>query len=494
MANLAEHLFAREQDAGTRAAIFCEDESLTFAELAKRVRAVAGGLAEQNVGVGSHVGLMMASSPDFVVYQQAIFALGATFSPLNIFYTSGELAHVVETCRLDRLIIDAGFRDRIPRDTSPEAVIIAGELPSAPPISAPVDLSPTTTGMLLNTSATTGKSKGVMLTLANIAANYDRTPGWLGLEAGAVTLCALPLYNTFGLNQGINATMVTGGTLVILPRFDAERCIALIGKHRCTFFPAVPTMLQKIIDHPAVRDHDLSSVTRIMTGGAPVPATLLERIHAVFGPQVKVLTGYGLTEATALVTLEAIELEADGKLARPKSIGKVLDGMAMRIVTDDGRAAATGEVGEIWLSGPNIMAGYYGNPAETDAAIEGGWLRTGDLGKRDADGYGYIVDRKKELIIRGGQNIYPAEIEEVLYHAPGVSEAAVIGAPDESLGEVVLAYVAPVPGAKLDPDELIAKCRAELAYFKVPVEIRILHELPKGPTGKILKRALKGNP
>ncbi len=433
----------------------------------------------------------MTSSPEFIIYQQAIFALGATFSPLNIYYKMAELAHVIETCRLDHLVIDEEFTDRVPPESLLRSVIIAGQEENAPPVTHPVAMPDDTIAMLLNTSATTGKSKGVMLTLANIAANYDRTPAWLGLEPGAITLCALPLYNTFGLNQGINATLVTGGTLVILPRFEAVQAMALIEAHRCTFFPAVPAMLQKIIDHPAALDHDLNSITRIMTGGAPVPAALLERIQRVFGPQVRVLTGYGLTEATALVTLEEIELRADGRLARPKSIGKVLDGMSLRIVTESGQDAAAGEVGEIWLSGPNIMAGYYGKPEETASIMDGAWLKTGDLGVLDENGFGFIVDRKKDLIIRGGQNIYPAEIEEVLYHIPGVSEAAVIGVPHVQLGEAVLAFVSPAPGAVLDADAILAQCKTEMAYFKVPGEIRILADLPKGPTGKILKRALK---
>jgi long-chain acyl-CoA synthetase len=491
MPNLADHLFARGMDCADRTAIVFEDEQITYAELADRVMHVAGALKRVGIGAGARVGLMMASSPGFIVYQQAIFALGATFSPLNIFYKMSELTHVIGSCRLDYLVISDALRDQVPVATSLKAVIVAGDEPPSPPLRQLADMPPDAIGMLLNTSATTGKSKAVMLTLANIAANYDRTPGWLGLATGAVTLCALPLYNTFGLNQGINATMVTGGTLVIMPRFDAAQSAALIEQHGCTFFPAVPTMLQKIIDHPQIGDYDLRSVSRIMTGGAPVPAVLLERIGRVFGDQVKVLTGYGLTEATALVTLEEIERGADGKLKRPKSIGKILGGMHLRIVAEDGADAAPRDVGEIWLSGPNIMAGYFENPQDTAAIIAGGWLKTGDLGMIDEEGFAYIVDRKKDLIIRGGQNVYPAEIEDVIYQMPGVSEVAVVAAPHQELGEIPVAYVAAAPGYILDPVTIIDRCRAELAYFKVPSEVAILPELPKGPTGKILKRELR---
>jgi long-chain acyl-CoA synthetase len=329
-----------------------------------------------------------------------------------------------------------------------------------------------------------------MLTIGNIVANYDRTPDWLGLTSATVILCALPLYNTFGLNQCINALMLTGGSLVLMPKFDALACLNLIERHRCTFLPAVPTMLQKILDHPDAAQFDLRSIERIMTGGAPVPAALLERIYGKIGADTRILTGYGLTEGTALVTLEAVELATDGKIRRPKSIGKVLDGMEMRVFHEDGSEAPMGKVGEICLRGPNVMLGYHEMPEDTAMALAGGWLHTGDLGYLDAEGYGYIVDRKKDIIIRGGQNIYPADIESVLYQVPGVAEAAVVRKDDPVFGEVPVAFVALVPGASVTAEQLTRRCQAELAYFKVPAAVYFLPELPKGPTGKILRRAL----
>jgi long-chain acyl-CoA synthetase len=203
------------------------------------------------------------------------------------------------------------------------------------------------------------------------------------------------------------------------------------------------------------------------------------------------MSGYGLTEGTAIVTLEHIELDADGRVARPKSIGKVLPGMEMRMVTEDGRIAARGEVGEICVRGPNVMLGYYKQPEETALAIRDGWLHTGDLGIVDDAGHAYIVDRKKDLIIRGGQNIYPADVEEVIYAHPGVREVAVVGIPDDVLGEVPVAYVAMAPGQTVSAEDLVARCRDELAYYKVPAQIHFMDELPKGPTGKILRRGLR---
>jgi len=284
--------------------------------------------------------------------------------------------------------------------------------------------------------------------------------------------------------------MVTGGTLVLMPRFDAGGCIDLIERHRCTFLPAVPTMLQKIFDHPDTANRDLRSVKRIMTGGAPVPAALMERIRRAIGPETIVLTGYGLTEATALVTLDKIEAQPDGRLARARTIGRVLPGMQLCILREDGSEAGLGEVGEICLRGPNIMRGYFQMPADTAAALAGGWLHTGDLGYLDEAGYAYIVDRKKDIIIRGGQNIYPADIEEVIYRIAGVREVAVVRREDDTFGEVPVAFIALAPHAAVSADEVIAHCKAELAYFKVPAAVHFLPELPKGPTGKILRRGL----
>lgn len=511
MANPSNHLFRQERERPNKCALIFGEQQWTYREIADIVRRIAGGLAAAGIGRGTRVGLLLNSSPAFIFYQQALFALGAIVTPLNVFYRRGELAHVAISCDLEFFITSRDFVERLPDRHAPEmkgvkrvfvididTPLIPGWIDDAKRIesserllSEPVDHLPGDVVMMLNTSATTGKAKGVMLTQANLAANYDASAGWLGLDDNTVTLCALPLYNTFGLNQCINALMVTGATMVLMPRFDAKQCLEAIARHRCTFLPAVPTMLQKIFDHPDAPAYDLTSISRIMTGGAPVPAALLERVYAMMGRDTTVMTGYGLTEATAIVTLEEIELDEHGSVARPKSIGKVLPGLRVRIVSDDGQVCKTGEVGEICVSGPNVMLGYYKQPDETAIAIRDGWLHTGDLGLMDENGYAYIVDRKKDIIIRGGQNIYPAEIEEVIYAHPGVQEVAVVGFHDDVLGEVPIAYVAVAPGHHVDADELMDRCRDELAFFKVPNQIHFLDELPKGPTGKILRRGLR---
>ncbi|MBA4089624.1 MAG: long-chain fatty acid--CoA ligase [Sphingobium sp.] len=505
MANRAARLFHLAAESPDRTALLFEGATHSFARLAQGVQAMAGGLAALGIGHGDHVGLLLRASPDFILVQQALFALGAVVTPINILYRAGEIRHAVACCALDHIVTARDLADALDADMGCPLILLdapadganSRSLPfaidHATPLSAPVPLQPDDMAMLLLTSATTGKAKGVMLSAGNLAANYDSTPRWLGLDDDSVILCALPLYNTFGLNQCINAMLMTGCTLVLHARFDAGACIGAIAAHRCTFLPAVPTMLQKILDHPSANRDSLGSLRTIMTGGAPVPSALLQRLLAV-APDVRLLTGYGLTEATALVTLTQVRLGDHGGMERERTIGRVLDGMDLAIVDDTGAPCPVGVSGEIIVRGPNIMAGYYLAPLDSAMALRDGWLRTGDIGHLDADGYAYIVDRKKDVIIRGGQNIYPADIEEILYQIPGVAEAAVIAREDTMLGEVPVAFVALQPGRRPTPDQILAHCRTHLAAYKVPAAITLLDELPKGPTGKILRRALRAQP
>lgn len=502
MANRASSLFNRRAEIPGRTAIVHDGHSISFSQLADDVTLMADYLAGLGVEQGMHVGILLRGAPTFIIVQQALFVLGAVVTPINILYMPGEIRHAVDCCDLAMIVTTGDLGDGLGEMGCP-VVLLPSRADSAPD---PLDPPPSdrhrpmaTVGegdlaMLLLTSATTGKAKGVMLTAGNFAANYDRTPDWLGLDRDSVILCALPLYNTFGLNQCINAMLVTGCQLVLHSRFDAQHCIAAIAEHRCTFLPAVPTMLQKILDHPAATRETLGSLRTVMTGGAPVPSPLLRRLLEV-APNVDLLTGYGLTEGTALVTLEQVRLGPDRLIIRDRTIGRVLDGMELAIRSESGEMCGTRENGEIVVRGPNVMAGYYRAPEDSAMAIRDGWLHTGDIGYLDEDGYAFIVDRKKDVIIRGGQNIYPADIEEILYQIAGVAEVAVIGLPDELLGEVPVAFVAFGPSRKRPSvDQMLDHCRTSLAGYKLPVAIHVLPELPRGPTGKILRRALKPSP
>ena len=509
--NRADNLFRQSRAHPERVALIFGETTISFGEWWDRVSTLADGFRRQGLQPGDRVAFFVGSRPEFLFLQYACFAAGGVVMPLNTAYRADEVDHAVGQCEANYVLADAALLDRFSpafRQNCPSvrrvfvldrtdlddgfhrpASALEGD---AAAFTGPVDLPPTALGQMLYTSATTGRAKGVMLTQANLASNYDLSPEWLGYTAADTMLCALPLFNTFSLNQCINATTVTGGTLVVLPKFDAVECMLAIERHRCTVFPCVPTMLQKVLSHPEVGNHDLGSLNRIMVGAAPVPTPLLLKARAYFGPGLQVITGYGLTEGTALVTTMTVELDEHGQQKRERSIGRAVPGMQVEILGEDGAVLPQGQAGEIGIKGPNVMAGYYKQPEETAKALAGGWLRTGDVGLMDDDGYLWIVDRKKDVIIRGGQNIYPADIEEALYGHPAVAEAAVVAGYDELLGEVPCAYVAFKPGLEAEIEELAAVCQAKLAPYKWPKVIHILPELPKGPTGKILRRDLRG--
>jgi len=286
------------------------------------------------------------------------------------------------------------------------------------------------------------------------------------------------------LTCGLNAAVTSGATLTLLPRFDAGQALGIIERDRVTIFEGVPTMYAAMLHHPASADADVSSLRTCVSGGAAMPVEILHGFEKQFGCMI--LEGYGLSETSPVASFNH-----PGAERKPGSIGTPVTGVEMRVVGADGAEPGVGEVGEIAIRGHNVMQGYWGQPDATAAAIPDGWFRTGDLGRMDEDGYFYIVDRKKEMIIRGGYNVYPREIEEVLYEHPAVAEAAVIGIAHDSLGEEVAAAVAVKPGAAARPDELRDYVKQRVAAYKYPRYLWLVDGLPKGPTGKILRREVR---
>jgi long-chain acyl-CoA synthetase len=342
------------------------------------------------------------------------------------------------------------------------------------------------TAVLLYTSGTTGKPKGAELTHLNLYMNCTVAGELFEFEKTDVLVAVLPLFHVFGLSSVLNTTVRYGGTLVLIPRFELEPVVDAIERHRCTIFSGVPTMYFGLL-HMDTSGRDLSSLRVGVSGGAAIPGEVIRAFEEKF-PGCVVLEGYGLSESTSTTTFNV-----NAEQRKVLSIGTPIWGVQVRVVDEDDAPLPAGEanVGEIVIRGHNIMKGYYNKPEATAEAFKNDWFHTGDLAYMDQDGYFFIVDRKKDLVIRGGYNVYPREVEEVLYEHPAVAEAAVIGKPDEKLGEEVLAFVALKPGASAEPAELISFTKERLAAYKYPREVRIVDELPKGATGKILKKELR---
>jgi long-chain acyl-CoA synthetase len=345
-------------------------------------------------------------------------------------------------------------------------------------------MDPDDTAVILYTSGTTGTPKGAELTHANLKRNAEISRALFDLGSDAVTLGALPLFHSFGQTCGLNATIAAGGTLTLIPRFDPGKALEIIQRDKVNVFEGVPTMYGAMLHHPERDKFDVSAIELCSSGGSAMPVEVLKGFEEAFG--CKVLEGYGLSETSPVASFNHRDRER-----KPGSIGTPVEGVEMKVVDDDGNEVPQGEVGEIVIRGHNVMKGYWNRADATAETIVDGWLHTGDMAKVDEDGYFFIVDRKKDMIIRGGYNVYPREIEEVLYEHPDVREVAVVGVPHDDLGEEVGAAVALKEGAEASEDDLRSYVKEQVAAYKYPRRIWFVDELPKGPTGKILKREVE---
>ncbi|MEZ4450090.1 MAG: long-chain fatty acid--CoA ligase [Nannocystaceae bacterium] len=487
----------------TRTAIHHEDTTIDYATLDARSRRLAGALRRLGVGAGEPVALMLPNIPEFVVAYFAGHYAASPIVPLNVTLTVDELVYHLADSGAAALIVWedrlAEARAALERVPGCRRLIVvereADDLRLDPGLlrmarlcaeETAVDDAPPTmpddTAVILYTSGTTGQPKGAELTHFNLFYNADCfSRSLMGLDR-EVALCSLPLFHSFGQGCVMNATLATLGTLVLQTRFDARSAIQLIQRHGVTFFCGVPTMYVAMLWLPG--DHDLRGLRYCVSGGAPLPVEVLHAFEARTG--ARILEGYGLSETSPAASFTVL----DGP-RKPGSIGVPLRGLEFRLVADDGQVIDGADVaGEIWVKGHAVMKGYRGRPDETAAVLSDGWLRTGDIGTRDADGYYYVVDRKKDMINRGGYKIYPREVEEVLYRHPSIAQAAVFGVPDPVYGEEVKAVIVREPGAPLLEWEVSNHCREALAPYKIPRVVEFVDALPLGPTGKVLKRAL----
>src|ERR1700712_4514581 len=490
--NLAQHLLDAAAAHGDRPALRMDDARVTSAEFRDAALGVAAGLAARGVEPGDRVGLVLPNVPAFpVVFYGALMA-GAAVVPMNPLLKAREIQYYLEDAGVKIVVAvepSAGPAAEAATTVGIESVTVGAAQPEeqkpAEQMDAPVERAGDDDAVILYTSGTTGRPKGAELTHANLISNARTTHETLieGAPEDVIMGC-LPLFHVFGLTCSLNAGVLAGACLTLLPRFDGGEALDMVARDKVTVFQGVPTMFAAMLHGSEGREVDMSTLRLCVSGGSAMPVEVMRSFEEAFS--CVVLEGYGLSETSPVASFNHPHAER-----KAGSIGTPTRGVELRLDDDDGKDVRTGDVGEIAIRGENVMKGYWQRPEDTQAAIPDGWFRSGDLARTDEDGYYFIVDRKKEMIIRGGYNVYPREIEEALYEHPAVAEVACVGIAHPDLGEEVGAAVALKQGATADVDELRAFVKDRVAAYKYPRHLWLVDSLPKGPTGKILRRAVE---
>jgi long-chain acyl-CoA synthetase len=466
---------------------------LTYAELDDRSARLATLLHENGLQKGDRVGVMLPNVLEFPISYYGVLRAGGVVVPMNVLLKRREIAFYLEDSGAKLLLAWHGFAEEA-RDgaagagaelveVEPEA--FADLLGDHEPTTELAESGEEDTAVILYTSGTTGKPKGAELTHFNLSRNSDiasRTT--CEIEEGDVVLGGLPLFHSFGQTVSMNASLRVGATLSLLPKFDPGDALEIMQRDGVTHFYGVPTMYGALLHHPDRESYDTSSLRICVTGGASMPVEVLRGFEEAF--DCEVLEGYGLSETSPVASSNH-----PGRPRKPGSIGTPLEEVEMKVVDEDDNEVAQGVVGEIVIRGHNVMKGYWQRPEATEEAMRGGWFHSGDMARVDEEGYFFIVDRKKDLIIRGGYNVYPREVEEVLYEHPKIREAAVLGVPHDEWGEEIGAAVVLHEGEELAPEEVSEYVKERIAAYKYPRIVWFLDDLPKGPTGKILKREIE---
>ncbi|MDQ3954590.1 MAG: long-chain fatty acid--CoA ligase [Actinomycetota bacterium] len=466
---------------------------LTFSELDAEVDKVFAGLAALGVTQGDRVAIAMPNVPRFVAAYLGALRAGAVAVPLNAMLTAIELTRILNDCE-PLVLLGAGLPGEAAAGAAADVAslrhVIAetnwdesfGQDASPPKVS----LSDDDLAVLAYTSGTTGQPKGAMLTHANLLANLDQQMAIPEehVRPDDVLLMVLPLFHIFGLNVPLGLLLKNAATGVLLERFDPVGSLRLIEKEKVTIVFGAPPMYQAWVSTPGADQYDLSSVRIAVSGAAPLPLAVLQSFHEIFG--VEIDEGYGLTESAPTLTSNRMAAKP-----KPGSVGKPLPGIDMRIINESGDDVELGDPGEIVVRGPNVFKGYWNQPEQTAAVLRDGWLYTGDVAVKDEEGFIHLVDRKRDLVIVSGFNVYPAEVEAALLENPAVQEAAVIGAPHPYRGETLKAFVVLAPGAAATESELAEDVHQRIARFKWPESIQIVDDLPHLLSGKVLRRALR---
>src|ERR1043166_777799 len=512
LSSIYELLAARVAQAPDKIFLFAESDGreFTYAEFAAAVDRAASLLAASDIGKGDVVSLLMPNSAEYIIAYFACWKIGALAGPVNSLLKEHEIEFVMNNSEAKAILVHSEFQPTIEtiRTGLPHLRVIVSfddEAEATRPCQKPDrqggplsqdalpdgrasdTISPGDDAIIIYTSGTTGKPKGCLLTHGNIIANARQISQWLRFTESDCLLTIMPLFHMNAVSVTTMSALYAGGSTVVSPKFSASKFWNIISDYKITSFGSVATMLSMLLNtYPeGVPDGLKTDQLRFaMCGSAPVPAEVIRKFEETFN--CSVIEGYGLSESTCRSTFNPPD-----ERRRPGSCGLPI-GNEMKVVDDDDNEVADGELGEIVLRGENILKGYFKNPEATERAFRGGWFHTGDVGYRDKDGYFYIIDRKTDMIIRGGENIYPREIDEVLYQHPAVAAAATIGIPDQLYGEEVAAFIVLKEGQQATEEELIAHCQSELADYKCPKTIRIVTDIPKGPTGKLLKRVLAG--
>ncbi|RKQ31299.1 fatty acid--CoA ligase family protein [Oceanobacillus halophilus] len=509
--NLSEQLSVVAKEQSKKPAYIFQDNETSYMELEGAVSKVASQLSNMGIQKGDHIALVLGNSPYYIIGLYGALRAGAVVIPINPLYTENEISYILKNgdvkavftmdVLLDKFV---GIAEELPMvnhviscESNPnlqlEQYPFASKIITFSELIKHGDVSfkgPNVTeedvAIILYTSGTTGKPKGAMLTHKNLFSNAKDVADYLTINENDRVIAALPMFHVFCLTVALNAPLMNGGTILILPKFSPQEVFRIANEYEATVFAGVPTMYNFLLQAAKTNSEataTFNSIRLCISGGAAMPVALLTAFEETFN--VTISEGYGLSEASPVTCFNPLD-----RPRKPGSIGRNISNVENKVVDEMGEEVPVGEVGELVSRGPNIMKGYYKLPEETAVALRDGWLYTGDMARMDDEGYFYIVDRKKDMILVGGYNVYPREVEEVLYSHPNVTEVAVIGSPHPEQGEEVLAFVVKDDNA-LTEAQLIEFSRAHLAKYKVPSQITFLEELPKNTTGKILRKNLR---
>ncbi|SFA81845.1 long-chain acyl-CoA synthetase [Lentibacillus halodurans] len=506
--NLSEQLSMTARKNRHKTAYIFQDKETSYMELDVAVTKFASRLQQLGYKKGDHIALVVSNSPYFIIGLYGALRMGAVVIPINPLYTSHEMSYILRNGDVKGIItmdvllekfeviqdqlpdvkyyISCESEDDLSLANSPlsskmkslSQMVAEGSLEFKDPGTDDED-----TAIILYTSGTTGKPKGAMLSHQNIYSNAKDVADYLTINAEDRVIAALPMFHVFCLTVALNAPLMNGGTVLIMPKFSPQEVFRLTQNHNATVFAGVPTMYNYLLQSADNHQDYFTGIRLCISGGAAMPVSLLKNFEQTFN--VKVSEGYGLSEASPVTCFNPLD-----RPPKSGSIGRSIVNVDNKVVDELGQEVPPGEAGELIVRGPNVMKGYYKLGEETAAALKDGWLHTGDMARMDDEGYFYIVDRKKDMILVGGYNVYPREVEETLYDHPGIAEAAVVGTPHPETGESVLAFVV-AKDTELNEPDLLAFCKGHLAKYKVPSKISFLDELPKNTTGKILRKNLR---